>query len=144
MSNHIKVLLEFERGDGTLEFESVWAVAQGPGYRLDNIPFYARGFALGDLVSATPDPDGLLRCTGLVVASGHSTVRLWIAHADNVPSVRKTLRDMECNSELDHTRLVAVDVPPNVPYAEVRAYLDEKERTGVLEYEEACIGQEAN
>jgi hypothetical protein len=74
---------------------------------------------LGDLVSATPDPDGLLRCTGLVAASGHSAVRLWFANASEVQAVRDELRAMRCDSELDLPRLVAVDIPPNVQYARI-------------------------
>lgn len=140
-SNHVKVVFDVERDDGSHEMESVWAVAEGEGYRLDNIPFYARGFAWGDVVSATPDPDGLLRCTGLLTASGHSTIRLWFADAGNVQKVRDELRAMGCDSELDLSRLVAVDVPPNIPYARVRSYLDEMERVAVFEYEEGCVGQ---
>lgn len=140
-SRHVKILLDVERDDGTHEVESVWAIPEERGYRLDNVPFYARGFAWGDLVSATPDPDGLLRCTGLVAASGHSTIRLWFADTGDVQKVRDALRAMGCDSELDIPRLVAVDVPPDVPYERIRRYLDDKERAGVFEYEEGCLGQ---
>jgi hypothetical protein len=141
---HVKVLFDIGRDDGTHEVESVWAVPTEGGYRLDNIPFYARGFALGDVVSATPDPDGLLRCTGLVTASRHSTIRLWFADASNVQKVRDDLRAMGCDSELDLPRLVAVDVPPDVPYERIRSYLDDKELASVFEYEEGCLGQSAS
>ena len=137
---HVKVLFDVE-GDGGTQLESMWAVPVDGGYRLDNIPFYVRGFASGDVVSATPDPDGLLRSTGLVCASGHSTVRLWFADAGDVQKVRDELRAMGCDTELDLPRLVAVDVPPSIPYERIRTYLDEKERAGVFEYEEGCLGQ---
>ena len=48
---------------------------------------------------------------------------------------------MRCDSELDVSRLVAVDVPSNVPYPGIRDYLDRKEKVGVLEYEGGCLGQ---
>jgi hypothetical protein len=51
------------------------------------------------------------------------------------------MRALGCNSELDLPRLVAADVPPNIPYEQIRSYLDEKERAGVFEYEEGCLGQ---
>lgn len=140
-SRHIKLLLSVERDDGTSEVESVWAIPEEEGYRLDNIPFYARGFAWGDLVAASPDADGLLRCTGLVAASGHSTIRLWFSDARDVQMIRNELRSMRCDSELDLPRLVAVDVPPDVPYSQVRDYLDKEESAGVFEYEEGCLGQ---
>jgi hypothetical protein len=138
---HVKVLLDIERDDGTHEVESVWALGEEGGYRLDNIPFYARGFALGDVVSAAVDAAGLLRCTGLVTPSGHSTIRLWFADAKDVQKVRDELRAMGCSSELDLPRLVAVDVPPQIPYRRIQKYLDDKERASVFEYQEACLGQ---
>ncbi|MEZ4302549.1 MAG: DUF4265 domain-containing protein [Polyangiaceae bacterium] len=138
---YVKVLLEIEGTSGAREAESVWAVEEEGGYRLDNIPFYARGFACGDLVSAAPDPDGTLRCTGLLAASGHSTLRLWFSDENHVQAVRDQLRMSGCASELDLPRLVAVDVPPSISYSTIRSYLDEKEGAGVLEYEEACLGQ---
>lgn len=141
MGTHVKVLLDIEREDSTHEVESVWATPTDGGYRLDNIPFYARGFAVGDVVSATADRDGLLRAAGLVTASRHSTIRLWFADAANVQKVRDELRSMGCASELDLPRLVAVDIPPEIPYERIRTYLDDAERAGVFEYEEACLGQ---
>lgn len=141
MSQHVKILFNVERDDGTHEIESVWAIPDGEGYRLDNIPFYARGFALGDIVSATLDSDGALLCTGIISESGHSTIRLWFSDSKDVQGVRDELRRMKCSSELDLSRLVAVDVPPDIPYEVVRDYLDKKERSGIFEYEEGCLGQ---
>ena len=138
---HVKVLFEVTGEDGTSEVESVWAVPVHGGHRLDNIPFYARGWALGDIVATTPDPDGLLRVTGLVSESGHSTLRLWFADAGDVQGVRDGLRGLGCASELDLSRLVAVDVPPDVPLAKVRIYLDPMEGHGVFELEEGCLAQ---
>lgn len=143
-NRYVKVLLEVERDDGTCDVESVWAVSEVGGFRLDNIPFYARGLAWGDIVSATPDPDGLLRYTGLVGASGHSTIRLLFADVRAVQGVRDELRAMGCDSELDLPVLVAVDIPPDVPYPPIRDYLAKKERAGILEYEEGCLGQSAS
>ncbi|MBL9024472.1 MAG: DUF4265 domain-containing protein [Myxococcales bacterium] len=137
----MKLLLPLEREDGSQEVESVWAVPTAHGYSIDNIPFYARGLALGDVVGAEMDEDGMLRCTSLLSSSGHSTVRLAIASSEDVQSVRDELRKLGCPSELDFSRLVAVDIPPDVPYSRVRALLDEKERAGILEYEEGCLGQ---
>jgi hypothetical protein len=137
---HVKILLEFENEEGSIEFESLWALPEGDGFKLDNIPFYVQGYAWGDVVAATPDEDGLLRVRGLIQPSGHSTVRLWFRDPGDVPAVRQTLRAMNCGSELDRSRLVAVDVPATVDYGMVREYLDEKESVGVFEYEEACLG----
>ena len=121
--------------------ESLWASPADGGYRLDNIPFYAVGVALNDLVDVVPDPDGGLRFLRLLQASGHGTVRLWFERAADVPGVRVHLRRLGCPSELDLDRLVAVDVPPTVGYDVIRTYLAAQESAGVLEYEEGCIAQ---
>lgn len=141
-ANHVKVLFEVENADGSVEIESVWAVPVENGYQIDNVPFYAKEVAYNDIVSAEPDGDGMLRFTGLVSASGHSTVRLWFANEADVAQVRNAFRGMGCSSELDLSRLVAVDIPLSVPYERVRTYLDQQESAGIFEYEEACLGQE--
>jgi hypothetical protein len=140
-SKHVKVLFEVKNEDGTIEIESVWATPVPDGYKVDNIPFYARDVACNDVVAVKADEDGALRYAGLRVASGHSTIRLWFANEATVAPVREHLRTMGCSSELDLSRLVAVDVPPSVPYPGVRVYLDAQEAAGIFEYEEACLGQ---
>lgn len=138
MSKHVKILFEIE---GQNEVESVWATPVEDGYQLDNIPFYAREVALDDVVRVTKDADGALRFDGLVRASGHSTIRLWFASADDAQGTRDELRRLGCPSELsDLDRLVAVDVPPDVAYDDIKAKLDASEKAGVFEYEEACLG----
>lgn len=139
-SKHVKVAFEITNDDGSTEIETLWAIPVENGYQIDNIPFYAQEIAIDDVVSAEPDEEGMLRFSGLVKASGHSTVRLWFACEADVASVRAALRTLGCASELNISRLVAVDVPPSIPYAEIRAYLDERERSGLLEFEEACLG----
>jgi hypothetical protein len=39
-----------------------------------------------------------------------------------------------------HATYIAVDIPPSISYASVRAYLDEVAATGALDYKEACLG----
>lgn len=139
---HVKMLFNVDNEDGTHDLESVWVVEVENGYRIDNIPFYVRGFAWGDVVSAERDERGDLVCKRLVAPSGHSTVRLWFADASEVHRVRDALRALGCDSELDGTRLVAVDIPPLVPYVKMQAYFAQNEKLGVFEYEEGCIGQD--
>lgn len=138
---HVKVLFDIVNDDGSIDVESVWAVPTASGYRIDNIPFYVKGIACNDEVIAEPAPDGLLHFVELRSPAGHSTVRLWFADASNVLPVRDCLRKMGCSSELDLSRLVAVDIPPSVPYSRIRVYLDLQEAAGIFEYEEACLGQ---
>lgn len=137
----VKVLFEVDDGEGGVLIESMWTTAEDGGYRIDNIPFFARGFAWGDVVAVEREPDGGLRCKELVAPSGHSTLRAVIEQAGDIQPVRDALRHLGCDSELGFG-VVAVDVPPSVPYARVREYLDAREAEGVLDYEEACLGQD--
>lgn len=139
-SKHTKVLLEYENSSGQTEIESVWAVPVEHGYRIDNIPFYAHGLSFDDTVAAIPDTDGLLRFSGVISPSGHSTLRLWFKDAQRVAEVREALNSRGCASELSELpELIAVDVPPSVNYVAIRGFLDAGEGAGVFEYEEACL-----
>lgn len=141
MENHVKIYFEIPSEDsGEMEVETVWAVPHGEGFKLDNIPFYAKGFALDDVVSAK-EVDGCLYVDELLKPSGHSTVRLWFADEKAVQSVRAALASMGCDSEIsDHPRLVAVDIPPGVEYEKIKEYLDAGEAEEKWNYQEACLG----
>lgn len=141
-SGRVKVAFDIEGAGASPEIETLWATKVADGYRIENIPFYARSVAWGDVVSAVLDAGGMLRYLELVEPSGHSTIRLWFARAGDVQKVRDDLRRMNCSSELEFERLVAVDVPPSVPYSKIRAYLEDGERTGTFEFEEGCLSQD--
>ena len=142
MSTHVKIMFELEANvSGQREIESVWALPVEDGFQIDNIPFYACEVALGDVIKARPDENGTLWFEGLVRASGHSTVRLWFASEADVRAKRDELHQSGCSSELSELpRLVAVDIPPEVSYEQIKVTLDEGESSGQFEYEEACLG----
>lgn len=138
---HVKVLFELDNEDGDVDIESIWVTPVKGGYKIDNIPFYAKEVALNDIISATPTQDGMLMFSGIVETSGHSTIRLWFNNESDVDLVRNNLKNMGCSSELDLSRLVAVDIPPGVKYKKLRKYFEQQENVGIFEYEEACLGQ---
>ena len=141
MSERVKVRFPFENSEGGSETETLWMIKREAGYELDNIPFYVQELALGDIVVARPDESGALWFSELVRPSGHSTLHLWFAQEKDVEPVRAALRQMGCPSEVsDLPRLVAVDVPPEVPYQRVKAFLQQGEGAGQFEYQEACLG----
>ncbi|MBK9034825.1 MAG: DUF4265 domain-containing protein [Myxococcales bacterium] len=142
MTGHIKIAFPCTGPGGEQETETMWATAVVDGYQVDNIPFYATGLACGDVVSAQPQLDGMLRFVGLTRSGGHTTVRVVIPEPKKVGEVRAALRALGCESEgSDVPCLVAVDVPPDVRYSDVRALLDRLLAEAVLDYEEACLGQ---
>lgn len=141
MNKRVKVLCDIQSDNpGEAEVESLWAIACDEGYQLDNIPFYAKGVALNDLVDAK-EVGGCIRVTKLLQPSGHSTVQIWFTHLESIESTRDQLKKNGCNSEIsDKPRLVAVDVPPSVKYSEIKRFLDEGVTEKKWDYQEACLG----
>ena len=141
MTEQVKILFEIPGDDpDSRDVESVWAVPHHNGYMLDNIPFYAKGFSYKDVISVN-EFNGQLYADELIAASGHSTVRIWFSDEKDVASAREELNAMGCSSEIsDLSRLVAVDIPPEIVYEKIQKYLVYGESTGKWDYEEACLG----
>jgi len=123
--NLVKIFFELqqdEEGYPPVTCESVWAtpVAQGL-YRLGNIPFFARGVAYEDVVSAVRMDDGTLGFVEVVRPSGHSTLRVIAYEESDAPVLRHKLEEIGCDTEQSHIpNLFAVDVPSSVSlYGEV-------------------------
>ena len=78
MSGRVKIKIEVEQDeDGYPPFgiESMWAeLTAGGSYRLQNIPFYARGICRGDTVSAFFDGKNLIY-RDVLCRSENSTIR---------------------------------------------------------------------
>ncbi|HZH76357.1 MAG TPA: DUF4265 domain-containing protein [Archangium sp.] len=141
MKDRVKLRFPFKNSAGEEETEAMWVIRRDEGYEIDNIPFYVKELAQGDVVAGRQDESGLFWFSELVRPSGHSTIQLWFSHEEEVESVREALRQMGCASEVsDLPRLVAVDVPPDVPYEKVKAFLEQCEHAGRFEYQEACLG----
>ncbi|MCE9673131.1 DUF4265 domain-containing protein [Myxococcus stipitatus] len=138
---HVKILFPFTNSSGDTEIESMWAVKRDDGYEIDNIPFYVKSLAWGDVVSARADADGAWVYEALVRPSGHSTIHLLFEREGDVPRVRDELTGLGCSSEVSNLpSLIAVDVPPAIPYEGIKRYLEQGEAAGTFEYQEACLG----
>lgn len=143
MNEFTKLFVDVTMHDGTQEIESVWARPVGENFSIENIPFYATDLALGDVVSASIDPDGGKRYQRLVTPSGHSTLQVVVFDRNGVEAVREKLRTMGCASELsDLPTLIAVDVPADVEYEPIRDWLDSLERAETASYREACLAHQ--
>uniref|UniRef100_UPI0039C927AF DUF4265 domain-containing protein n=1 Tax=Leptospira interrogans TaxID=173 RepID=UPI0039C927AF len=141
MTEHRKLRFNFENSSGSLETESIWVIANEEGYIIDNIPFYVKEIAIGDLVSATQDSNGHLWFSQLLKPSGHSTIQIWFSDISTLSEIRSKLSQLGCSSEISEIpQLIAVDIPPNVDYSIVQGFLEEGEKNGLFEYQEACLG----
>jgi hypothetical protein len=130
------------------DWEWMWASRVGDStFKIDNIPFFAKGVSCDDIVTAEQINRELV-FKELYEASGHSTVRVVVYREDRndeelgkvVSDIRQSLQALGCATELSHIpNLVAVDIPPSVKYESVARFLSEKENDGFLEYEEAAL-----
>ncbi len=134
------VLLEQEDDDyPPVDYEELWTTPLGEGlYRIENIPFFARGIARGDIVSAVEE-DGSLMFGEVVEQSGHSTIRLIIYNEYAVPAIIERFLNQGCEAETTFAKLVALDVPPEVNLEDIREKLDLGFTQGQWDYEEASI-----
>ncbi|HYO56854.1 DUF4265 domain-containing protein [Archangium sp.] len=141
----VKIFFELQQdedGYPPVTCESMWATPLGDRlYRLGNIPFFARGVAYEDVVSAVPQDDGTLGFIEVVHPSGHSTLHVIVYEASEVPALRHELEALGCDTELSHIpNLFAVDVPPSVSLDAVRRLLEAGNASERWEYEDACLG----
>jgi hypothetical protein len=86
-----KVLFRLEKDEDGYppeEVESLWGFLRKDGIELDNIPFFAKGVALGDVVAARKAPDGALEFQS-VVRRG-DTVRIGLSSSRSIRTTRST------------------------------------------------------
>jgi hypothetical protein len=131
----VKVLFLLEQDESgypPVTVESLWAIPGPGGYELDNIPFYARGIALGDFVGVARGLDGGLEFDRVIRRGGHSTYRIWLRQrrADDPQYTIAQLREQGLIIESDSTGLLAVDVPPSVSLERTEALLFAGEDSG--------------
>ena len=142
-SGRVKVefrLLRDEEGWPPADWEMLWAIPRGGGqFELDNIPFFAKGVASGDLIAVVTQGERLI-FDRLLSEGGHSTIRIIMYELSLKDSIREMLRGLGCETEGSHLpSLFAVDVPPSADYQLVVSLLDEKARADILEYEESAL-----
>lgn len=138
---HVKLLFRLKRdpdGYPPVDVESVWAIPHADGsYVIDNIPFFARGVAVGDAVTAK-EIDGELFFEALVRPSGNSLIRIIVFDEVEVPKLCAELKALGCDVET-HGTLVAVDVPASISYAPICQLLEAGMGTERLGFEEAVL-----
>ena len=141
---HVKIVFKLDvDADGypPSEFEGVWATPLGEDrFRIDNVPFFVKAVANGDVVRAIKNSDGEFIFDEIVERGGHSTVRIFVTEEGDREAIRLAIKELGCDSEASHIkRLCSVDIPPSIPYKNIKKVLDAWEADGRIEYEEGCI-----
>lgn len=123
-------------GDG----ESLWARPLGNDlYEIDNIPFYAYGLNVGDVVLAVPASGSMTPSViRMVRRSDHRTLRtIFATTTSELDRLRfmKSILPLGVEYERATDTLFAVDVPPGADYQALCNVLSDAESDGILSYE---------
>lgn len=117
--------------------ENLWAVKLvDDSYRIDNIPFYAKGIAPGDIVST--EMMGSARCfKGILRAEGGSVFRIFVVSPSKADSIRSFLSasGLECEAAAAG-RLIAVEIPRSRDISDFLDFLITGKESGHLDFEE--------
>ncbi|MFD4502092.1 DUF4265 domain-containing protein [Streptomyces sp. NPDC058457] len=106
------------------------AVDQGDGtVRPDNIPWFVRGIACGDMVAAEPDEEGVRWAGEVVRRSENCTIRLIVFRNSGSGAARQSVINAfhtlgVCGEGMERFGVVALDVPPTADLTEVQRLLN--------------------
>lgn len=140
----VKVLFQLEAGawHGSAT-ETLWAERVGERrFRLRNVPFFAFGVALEDVVSATMS-EGFFEFEEVSLRGGHSTYRIITKANAADAAFQRMWRQMEqlgCTYEQGPGHLRAIDVLPQADIHKIYEFLEDGERDGIWEFEEGHCG----
>ncbi|MGW1802486.1 DUF4265 domain-containing protein [Streptomyces sp. NPDC001984] len=147
---YVKVHFRLEVKDNwpPASVESLWAVDQGDGtVRLDNIPWFVRGIACGDVVAVEPDEEDVPWAGEVVRRSENCTIRLIVLRGGGSGAARQSVinafRELGVDGEgIEQFRMVALDVPPTADLAKVQRLLNHGVAKEWWHMEEGCITAE--
>ena len=146
-SGRVKIHFELSAEDRAsgVDAENLWAEELGSGkFKIDNIPFYAYGIALGDIVLAG-QVDGRLTFKEVIAHSGHSTYRILVKddsgfESDPFKGLSQRLQELGCEYEVAKRRWIAIDVPPATDVFTVYKLLESGEEQDLWTFEEGHCG----
>ncbi|MEU2871600.1 DUF4265 domain-containing protein [Streptomyces olivoreticuli] len=144
----VRVVFELPQDSGgwpPARTERLWAVRISEDRaKLDNIPFFVRGFALDDVVRFAADADGVLQVKEAVEYSDSCTIRVIPAEEGHLVEKRQAVLDAFAPLGVDgeglgQFGLVALNVPASVDIPQVKRLLVQGEELGRWQYEEGCV-----
>jgi hypothetical protein len=143
----VKVLIELPLADWYSEStETLWATRLESGhYRLENSPFYARGYSFRDVVHAEFVEDlGFPVVRNAVEKSGHSTYAVWVSEGvegnEQFAKSWEPINALGCSFEGVRGKLLSVDIPANANIREAYRLLQMGEDEGAWHFQEHDVG----
>ena len=138
---HLKVLFRLNVVDGwpPVAVEGMWTTPVGEHrYKIDNIPFHARGVSDQDVVVAGPGDEPGLWFREIVGPSEFSTIRIAVTNKDDKEPARALFKSMGCDSEGLQTSMFALSIP-RASLDEAMIAIKDGEATGRWNWEEGVI-----
>jgi hypothetical protein len=140
-----KICVRIPESDGwDTEAEWLWAKrVTDDSYELCNIPIYAYGLSLGDVVRVINAEDGALEFADVVQRGGHSTYRIIASEGldqQGVQELLTALRERGCDTEQVNRVHLTIDVPPSADIFDVYDLLQKAEASGFCKFEEGHCG----
>jgi len=121
-------------------WESLWAEELGDGlYKVDNIPFFVKGIAPGDLIRAQESEE--MKIFLVVTMAGTSSVfRIYVHDESKVQESRNAFRSLGIDSELSHIpNLFAIEVPGTVEIRPILDLLMNGKGSGAWDFQEGAL-----
>lgn len=147
-NDRVRVVYRIQQDQGwpPVAEERVWAIALSDSLvRIDNIPWFIRDLAPGDLVQVASDAAGLLHPVEKISWAGNCTIRV-IPYPGNgeINSLQQVL-DLfmpfgVTGEGVEQFGMVALAVPPAADIAAIKELLGRGFDASWWDYEEACIG----
>jgi hypothetical protein len=140
-SSDVKIMVHTQSQGGypPEEWEGLWAIPlEGGLFRIDNIPFYAKGLSCDDIVAASLI-DGEYRFLKIISPSTNSTFRIVVYDLKDEEQIRSSLQSLGCAIEGTGTAgLLSVNVPREAREG-VEAFVRDGLAAEKLDYEEAAL-----
>lgn len=133
------------RGWPPVATERLWATPlEGNRFRIENIPFFAKGLSFGDIVTGPSDKvaaDGSITFREVAERGGHSTYRVMVTgelgsdRHNAYHLLLSKLRDLGATTEIANARLFAIDVSPSVVCGAIYDVLALGAEEGIWDFE---------
>ena len=135
-----KVILTYYDVEDNIAEETLWIEKKGDNrYQIKNTPFFAPNIAFNDIISVEDD-EGILYYDDILKTSEHSTVQLIVLKDEQIKNIIKNIEKFGCSWEgINNQKLLAVDIPVNVDYNEIRKYFLLLRENKTIDFKEACL-----
>lgn len=135
-----KLWLVYENVDGNLAKEFVWASKVPSGWKIDDIPFFAKNVAVDGVVTVEAAEGGMY-FDELVSESGNSTLQVVVLDERVALETIDKLVELGCDWEGygEKNLYLAVNVPSQINYLQVKEYLESALSIGSIDFRVACL-----